>query len=433
MEMLRETGMCNGIENYSRIIEDRAPGTRPFTLIDYFGDDWLLMIDESHVSIPQVGGMAEGDKSRKTTLVQYGFRLPCALDNRPMNFAEFEYMYPKQVLFVSATPGDYELKKTSGVVTEQINRPTGLLDPKIELFPIQGQMDVLLYRIEEVVKNGDRVLVTTLTKKMAQDLTEFFIEANIRAKYLHSDIKTLERHELIRGLRSGEFDVLVGINLLREGLDLPEVSMVAILDADKEGFLRNYRSLIQTMGRASRNVNGTVLLFADNMTESLQKAIDETNRRRGLQEEFNKEHGITPKSVTRKIEEDLRIIDPLGLDESGETRDERWDEFDESDDEDALRHPERSEGSSDNSSGFTPGIRPMEPLQPSNYRKKSATGKRKGIPASAGMTDKGMGTSASNQDIAKLAALEKQMKEAAARLDFEEAARIRDIIRSMNG
>ena len=438
MEMLRETGMCNGIENYSRIIEDRAPGTRPFTLIDYFGDDWLLMIDESHVSIPQVGGMAEGDKSRKTTLVQYGFRLPCALDNRPMNFAEFEYMYPKQVLFVSATPGDYELKKTSGVVTEQINRPTGLLDPKIELFPIQGQMDVLLYRIEEVVKNGDRVLVTTLTKKMAQDLTEFFIEAGIRAKYLHSDIKTLERHELIRGLRSGEFDVLVGINLLREGLDLPEVSMVAILDADKEGFLRNYRSLIQTMGRASRNVNGTVLLFADNMTESLQKAIDETNRRRGLQEEFNKEHGITPKSVTRKIEEDLRIVDPLGDLDDGSACSPTW-ERDESDDEDALRHPDpemRSmigEGSSDNSSGFTPGIRPMEPLQPSNYRKKSATGKKK-APASRHPDPemRSMIGEGSSQSSSKLAALEKQMKEAAACLDFEEAARIRDIIRSMN-
>ena len=412
MEMLRETGMCNGIENYSRIIEDRAPGTRPFTLIDYFGDDWLLMIDESHVSIPQVGGMAEGDKSRKTTLVQYGFRLPCALDNRPMNFAEFEYMYPKQVLFVSATPGDYELKKTNGVVTEQINRPTGLLDPKIELFPIQGQMDVLLYRIEEVVKNGDRVLVTTLTKKMAQDLTEFFIEAGVRAKYLHSDIKTLERHELIRGLRSGEYDVLVGINLLREGLDLPEVSMVAILDADKEGFLRNYRSLIQTMGRASRNVNGTVLLFADNMTESLQKAIDETNRRRTLQEEFNAEHHITPKSVTRKIEEDLRIIDPLGdLDERTgdalQTRDERWDE--------------------ENSEDFTPGIRPMEPLQPSNYRRKTKDERRKKAAVPGAHPDK-----PSKASESKLADLERQMKEAAARLDFEEAARIRDIIRSLD-
>ena len=420
------------------------------------------MIDESHVSIPQVGGMAEGDKSRKTTLVQYGFRLPCALDNRPMNFAEFEYMYPKQVLFVSATPGDYELKKTSGVVTEQINRPTGLLDPKIELFPIQGQMDVLLYRIEEVVKNGDRVLVTTLTKKMAQDLTEFFIEANIRAKYLHSDIKTLERHELIRGLRSGEFDVLVGINLLREGLDLPEVSMVAILDADKEGFLRNYRSLIQTMGRASRNVNGTVLLFADNMTESLQKAIDETNRRRGLQEEFNKEHGITPKSVTRKIEEDLRIVDPLG--DIGDDN--------EIDDSDTSSWSEATGSSDDSSEDFTPGIRPMEPLQPSRFRRqlhkarvatnevghnraeqwvleRSESTKTKDERRKKGSNyskraenaklSAAVGATATRhpragEDLStKLADLERQMKEAAARLDFEEAARIRDIIRSMNG
>ena len=358
-------------------------------------------------------------------------------------------MYPKQVLFVSATPGDYELKKTSGVVTEQINRPTGLLDPKIELFPIQGQMDVLLYRIEEVVKNGDRVLVTTLTKKMAQDLTEFFIEAGVRAKYLHSDIKTLERHELIRGLRSGEFDVLVGINLLREGLDLPEVSMVAILDADKEGFLRNYRSLIQTMGRASRNVNGTVLLFADNMTESLQKAIDETNRRRTLQEEFNAEHHITPKSVTRKIEEDLRIIDPTGIDESDDVilSETEWNE--ESSDDSLV--------TSNSELGTNFGIRPMEPLQPSRFRKnaskKSAPpGARSnnnlpgnhpnnhhpersdirdlGLQPLSGVRFEGAGSS---EALSKLADLERQMKEAAARLDFEEAARIRDIIRSMDG
>jgi len=417
MEMIRETGMCSGIENYSRIIENRAPGTRPFTLIDYFGDDWLLMIDESHVSIPQVGGMAEGDKSRKTTLVQYGFRLPCALDNRPMNFAEFEYMYPKQVLFVSATPGDYELTKTGGVVTEQINRPTGLLDPKIEMFPIKGQMDVLLYRIEEVVKNGDRVLVTTLTKKMAQDLTDFFVESGIRARYLHSDIKTLERHELIRGLRTGEFDVLVGINLLREGLDLPEVSMVAILDADKEGFLRNYRSLIQTMGRASRNVNGTVLLFADNMTDSLEKAITETARRRSVQEEFNKEHGITPKSVTRKLEDDLRIADPLGIDGD--------DSVDEDEEIPAFAGMTNGE----------PGIRPMEPLQPSSKTKKKAPRYSKRaenakLSAAVGATT-ARHPRVGEDPSSKLEDLERQMKEAAARLDFEEAARLRDIIRGM--
>ena len=412
MEMLRETGICSGIENYSRIIEDRAPGTRPFTLIDYFGDDWMLMVDESHVSIPQVGGMAEGDKSRKTSLVQYGFRLPCALDNRPMNFAEFEYMYPKQVLFVSATPGDYELEKTGGVVTEQINRPTGLLDPKIEMFPIKGQMDVLLYRIEEVVKAGDRVLVTTLTKKMAQDLTDYFVEAGVRAKYLHSDIKTLERHELIKGLRTGEFDVLVGINLLREGLDLPEVSMVAILDADKEGFLRNYRSLIQTMGRASRNVNGTVLLFADNMTDSLEKAISETARRRAVQEEFNKEHGITPKSVTRKLEDDLVINDPLA---------DLWK---------GDKKPDAIEDDYDDT-----GIRPMEPLQPSSKTKKKASRYSKradSVILSGARSAKSKNPDPqSNSTQANIEDLERQMKEAAARLDFEEAARLRDIIRGM--
>lgn len=391
IEMIRETGVCNGIENYSRIVEDRAPGTRPFTLIDYFGDDWLLMVDESHVSIPQVGGMAEGDKSRKTTLVNYGFRLPCALDNRPMNFKEFEYMYPKQVLFVSATPSDYELEKTSGVVVEQINRPTGLLDPKIELFPIKGQMDVLLYRIEEVVKKGDRVLVTTLTKKMAQDLTDFFVEASIRAKYLHSDIKTLERHDLIKGLRTGEFDVLVGINLLREGLDLPEVSLVAILDADKEGFLRNYRSLIQTMGRASRNVNGTVLLFADNITDSLDKAIAETARRRELQETFNKEHGITPKSVSRKLEGELVINDPLSDLWKGSSAPESNENFDE-DENSIATNDSKTSRKSRNKTGI-----------------KSLTQKNTSIEE-----------------------LEKQMKEAAARLDFEEAARIRDLIREIN-
>ena len=401
MEMIRETGMCSGIENYSALIENRGPGTRPFTLIDYFGDDWLLMVDESHVSIPQVGGMAEGDKSRKTTLVNYGFRLPCALDNRPMNFKEFEFMYPKQVLFVSATPGEYELEKTGGVVAEQINRPTGLLDPKIEMFPIQGQMDVLLYRIEETIKNGDRVLVTTLTKKMAQDLTDYFVEAGIKAKYLHSDIKTLERHDLIKGLRTGEFDVLVGINLLREGLDLPEASMVAILDADKEGFLRNYRSLIQTMGRASRNVNGTVLLFADNMTDSLQKAVDETIRRRTLQEEFNKEHGITPKSVSRKLEGELVINDPL----MDLWRGDKTPKAAEDPDFDA------DYGFADNDENGDVPLFKGAPL-----------GKPKKTP--------GRKSSAKSAKLS-IEELEAQMKAAAAKLDFEEAARLRDLIRDM--
>ena len=365
MEMIRETGVCSGIENYSRIIEERAPGTRPFTLIDYFGKDWLMMIDESHVSIPQVGGMFEGDKSRKTTLVEYGFRLPCAIDNRPMSFDEFEYMYPPSVLFVSATPGDYELRKTGGVVVEQINRPTGLLDPQIEVFPVKGQMDVLIDRMTQVIQKDERVLVTTLTKKMAQDLTDYLTEMNIRARYLHSEIKTLERAQIIRGLRLGEFDVLVGINLLREGLDLPEVSLVAILDADKEGFLRNFRSLIQTMGRASRHLNGTVLLFADVMTESLKKAIAETKRRRQTQEAFNTLHGITPKSVTRRLENQLEMQDPL----TSLFGDEKLKEGDSSDLE------------------------------------------------------------ATPESLASIEELEAQMKAAAALLDFEEAARIRDIIR----
>lgn len=365
MEMIRETGVCSGIENYSRIIEERAPGTRPFTLIDYFGKDWLMMIDESHVSIPQVGGMFEGDKSRKTTLVEYGFRLPCAIDNRPMSFDEFEYMYPPSVLFVSATPGDYELRKTGGVVVEQINRPTGLLDPQIEVFPVKGQMDVLIDRMTQVIQKDERVLVTTLTKKMAQDLTDYLTEMNIRARYLHSEIKTLERAQIIRGLRLGEFDVLVGINLLREGLDLPEVSLVAILDADKEGFLRNFRSLIQTMGRASRHLNGTVLLFADVMTDSLKKAIAETKRRRQTQEAFNTLHGITPKSVTRRLENQLEMQDPL----TSLFGDEKLKEGDSSDLE------------------------------------------------------------ATPESLASIEELEAQMKAAAALLDFEEAARIRDIIR----
>jgi excinuclease ABC subunit B len=309
MDMLSETGFCNGIENYSRIVEDREPGSRPYTLLDFFGDDWLMCIDESHVSVPQIGGMFGGDRSRKTNLVEYGFRLPSALDNRPMNFDEFEANYPPQIVYVSATPGDYELKKSGGVVVEQIIRPTGLLDPVIELHPIEGQMDLLIEEIKKVTARDERVLVTTLTKKMSEDLTDYFISMGIRVRYLHSDINTVERSEILKELRQGVFDVLIGINLLREGLDLPEVSLVAILDADKEGFLRSYRSLIQTMGRAARNQNGKVMLFADRMTDSMKKAIDETNRRREFQEEHNKANGITPLTVKRKIEEDLRIVD----------------------------------------------------------------------------------------------------------------------------
>jgi len=311
MELIRETGICPGIENYSRIIENRMPGTRPYTLWDYFGKDWFLIVDESHASIPQVSGMCEGDKVRKTTLVDYGWRLPCALDNRPMNFAEFEHEFPPNVLFVSATPADYELKKTGGSIVEQINRPTGLLDPKIDVKPIKGQMDDLIVRIGKTIAEGNRILITTLTKKMAQDLTDYLLEKKIKTRYLHSDIRTLDRHGIIRELRMGKFDVLVGINLLREGLDLPEVALIAILDADKEGFLRNYKSLIQTMGRASRNVSGEVVLYADKTTDSMRKAINETRRRREKQIDFNRKNNITPKNVQRKLEDLLEIQDPL--------------------------------------------------------------------------------------------------------------------------
>ncbi len=311
MEMLEETGSFSGIENYSRIIENRAEGTRPSTLIDFFGDDFLLILDESHVSIPQIGGMFGGDRSRKNNLVDYGFRLPSALDNRPMNFNEFEESNPPAVMYVSATPGNYEMEKTGGSVVEQVIRPTGLLDPIIEIHPSKNQIDYLIENIQDVVKKGDRVLVTTLTKKMSEDLTEFLKEANIKVTYMHSDIDTLERTEIIKSLRNGTIDVLVGINLLREGLDIPEVSLVAILDADKEGFLRSYRSLIQTMGRAARNVDGRVILFADKTTDSMKLAIDETNRRRKIQEEHNEKNGITPQTIIKKIADTIKIVDPL--------------------------------------------------------------------------------------------------------------------------
>jgi excinuclease ABC subunit B len=302
MEMIKELGYCNGVENYSRFFDGRQPGTRPFCLLDYFPQDFLMIIDESHVTIPQIRGMYGGDRARKQSLVTYGFRLPSAMDNRPLNFPEFE-TFMNQVIFVSATPGDYELEFTEGVIVEQLVRPTGLLDPPIEVRSSKNQIDDLLEEVDERVKKNERVLVTTLTKRMAEELTKYMGKVGVRVKYIHSEVDTMERVEILRELRLGEFDVLVGVNLLREGLDLPEVSLVAIIDADKEGFLRNDRSLTQTAGRAARNSNGLVIFYADKITDSMQRTIDETNRRRVIQMEYNEKHGITPTTVFKSREE----------------------------------------------------------------------------------------------------------------------------------
>ena len=302
VEALREFGFCSGIENYSRHIDGRKAGERPYTLLDYFPDDYLLIIDESHVSLPQIRGMYNGDRARKETLVNYGFRLPSALDNRPMRFEEFQEKI-NQVIYVSATPGDYELEQTHGEIIEQIIRPTGLLDPIVEVRPTQHQIDDLVDEINERIQKNERVLITALTVRMAEELTNYLKQLDLKVAWLHHEIKTIERSEIIRDLRLGKIDVLIGINLLREGLDIPEVSLIAILDADKEGFLRSERSLIQIIGRAARNAQGKVIMYADTMTESMRKAIEETNRRRSIQEAFNEEHHITPKTIVKPVQE----------------------------------------------------------------------------------------------------------------------------------
>jgi excinuclease ABC subunit B len=307
LEMIKAMGFCHGIENYSRHFTGRLPGEPPPTLLDYFPRDFLMFIDESHQTVPQLHGMYAGDRSRKEVLVEYGFRMPSALDNRPLTFAEFEHR-TNQLVYVSATPGPYELTKSAGVVIEQIIRPTGLIDPPVEIRPVKGQIDDLLHEIRDRVAKGERVLVTTLTKRMSEDLAEYYAEVGVKCRYMHSEIETLERVKILRDLRKGEFDVLIGINLLREGLDLPEVSLVAILDADKEGFLRSAGSLIQTIGRCARHLNGRALLYADRMTDSMKRAIDETSRRRAIQTAYNEEHGITPESIVRPLDMTLAAI-----------------------------------------------------------------------------------------------------------------------------
>ena len=356
VEMMRETGFCSGIENYSRHLTFGKPGEPPCTLIDYFPDDFLIIIDESHITLPQVRGMYFGDRSRKKTLVEYGFRLPSALDNRPLNFEEFE-SHINQMMFVSATPSVYEADHEM-LRTEQIIRPTGLLDPEISVRPVEGQIDDLIGEIHKEVANHNKVMITTLTKRMAEDLTDYIREAGIRVKYLHSDIDTLERAEIIRDMRLDVFDVLVGINLLREGLDIPEITLVAILDADKEGFLRSETSLIQTIGRAARNAEGHVIMYADSMTDSMKRAIDETNRRREIQQKYNEEHGITPQTIKKAVRDLISISKAA-----------------EASDEDFRKDPESMDA----------------------------------------------------KELGKLAKeLEKKMRQAAAELNFEEAARLRD-------
>ncbi|NLD99486.1 MAG: excinuclease ABC subunit UvrB [Fibrobacter sp.] len=375
MEMLREVGYVNGIENYSRILDGRTPGSRPYSLIDFFKQPYLLIIDESHASIPQIQGMFNGDLARKSTLVEHGFRLPCALDNRPLKFNEFESL-TDYVIYVSATPGDYELRKSDGIIVEQVIRPTHLVDPPIEIRPAINQVDDLIEQLRSTVERKERALVTTLTKKMSEDLTEYLESLDFKVRYLHSEIDTLERTDILRDLRRGEFDILIGINLLREGLDLPEVALVTILDADKEGFLRSVRSIVQIAGRAARNINGRIILYADKITDSIQKAMDESNRRRNKQLAYNEEHGIQPRSVERKIDDAILYI---------------------SDEE------------------------PTEQLNAAEPK------------ASYSTTTKSPRTKGKKVGTPKISDLEKEMMLAAKNLDFEKAARLRDQIAQLRG
>jgi excinuclease ABC subunit B len=391
IEMLTEVGYVNGIENYSRILDGRAPGSRPYTLLDFFKPPYLLIIDESHVSLPQIQGMYNGDRARKETLVAHGFRLPCALDNRPLKFGEFEGLADK-TLFVSATPGDYELEKSGGVIVEQVIRPTHLVDPPIELCPAANQVDDLIDRLRTVAERGERALVTTLTKKMAEDLTEYLGSIGLRVRYLHSEIDTLERTEILKSLRIGDFDTLIGINLLREGLDLPEVALVAILDADKEGFLRSTRSIVQIAGRAARNINGRITLYADTVTDSIRKAIEESERRRNKQLAYNAEHGITPRSTERRID---TLLPPYGTSASADT---------------------------DNAAYVAESG--------TEYGKKGGKGKR-APKQKTGAKPRDEKRPSTNTENNRLLKMEAEMLEAAKNLDFERAAQLRDLMSAM--